>query len=415
MASQFKFDKWLHLYAERTAGMKSSEIRDLLSVTARPDIISLAGGLPCTQFFPVDKLVEATRQVMLKEGSAALQYGPSEGYEGLREYLVEMMREEEIYVEPEDILITDGAQQGLDLISKIFINAGDKILVEAPSYTGGLNAFASYQARIISLPLDDDGLRVDLLGKQLEEIKNTSDAAWLPKFIYVIPNFHNPAGVTLSEKRRSKLLVVAKKYGLLVLEDNPYGRLRFEGRSLKSLRAMDDSVVYLSTFSKIFAPGVRLGWVIAPRPILEKLIFAKQPANLCSSSLTQRIVEKYLRTNRWQDHLSELVKIYCERRNAMLQALEEFFPKEAQWTRPQGGFFVWVTLPEYVDTTEMLAAAISEKVAYVPGRAFFADGSGGNTMRLAFCYAEKEAIYEGVKRLGKVVKRKMELYRSFQI
>jgi len=415
MTPQYKFDRWLQLYAERTAGMKSSEIRDLLSVTARPDIISLAGGLPYTQFFPMEKLVEATRNVMRKEGSAALQYGPSEGHEGLKEYLTEMMAEEEIYVEPEDILITDGAQQGLDLLSKIFINPGDKVIVEAPSYTGGLNAFVSYQAEMISFPLDEDGLRVDLLSKYLKKTTTDSGESHLPKFLYVVPNFHNPAGVTLSEERRSKLLEVVKKYNLLILEDNPYGRLRFEGENIKSLRARDDSVIYLSTFSKIFAPGVRLGWVIAPRPILEKLVFAKQPADLCSSSLVQRVVEEYLRTNRWREHLKELVNIYRARRDAMLQALEEFFPEEAQWTRPQGGFFIWATLPEYIDTTEMLAEAISEKVAYVPGRAFFADGSGGNAMRLAFCYAEKEAIYEGIKRLGKVIKRKMDLYRSFGI
>jgi 2-aminoadipate transaminase len=415
MAPQFKFDQWLHLYAQRTAGMKSSAIRDLLSVTARPDIISLAGGLPYTRISPMNKIIEATRKVMHNEGGAALQYGPSEGHEGLKEYIVEMMKEERIYAEPEDILITDGAQQGLDLVSKIFLNPGDKIVVEAPSYTGGLNAFVSYQAQMVSIPVDNDGLRIDLLAKQLEEIKNTSGTASLPKFIYVIPNFHNPAGVTLSEERRLKLLAIAKKYGVLILEDNPYGRLRFEGESIKSLRAMDDSVIYLSTFSKIFAPGVRLGWVTAPRPILEKLIFGKQPADLCSSSFTQRVVEEYLRSNSWHEHLEVLIKIYRERRDVMLEALDEFFPEEAHWTKPQGGFFVWATLPEYIDTTEMLAEAISEKVAYVPGRAFFADGSGANCMRLAFCYPKKEAIYEGIKRLAKVIRRKMELYRAFQI
>ncbi|MDI6690020.1 MAG: PLP-dependent aminotransferase family protein [Actinomycetota bacterium] len=407
--TEFKFDKWVELYAHRTASMKSSGIRDLLSVTARPDIISLAGGLPYTRLFRFEKVVEATEHAMQREGSAALQYGPSEGHKGLKKHIIKLMEEEGIKVDFDDILVTDGAQQALDLLSKIFINPGDKIIVEAPSYVGALNAFASYEANIVSIPLDKDGLQVDLLQETLEEFTKKGEVL---KFIYLVPNFHNPAGVTLSLKRREHLLSLAREHGLIVVEDNAYGRLRFEGEDIKNLKAMDDSVIYVGTFSKIFSPGLRLGWVVAPKPILEKLIFAKQAADLCSSSFAQRVVEEYFTHNLWKRHIEKLVEIYRSRRDAMLQALEEFFPDEVRWTKPQGGFFVWVALPEYVDTTEMLAEAISEKVAYVPGRGFFADASGKNYMRLAFCYPEEEVIHEGIKRLSKVVKRYIILYKS---
>lgn len=405
------FDKWAKLYSERTSLIRSSEIRDLLSVTARPDIISFAGGLPDTRSFPLERMVEATRRVMRREGSAALQYGPSEGHQGLKEIITTLMREDGMDVDTEEILITDGAQQGLELIGKIFIDRDDEIIVEAPSYVGGLQAFSSHQAKIISVALDEDGLQVDLLEETLEKLKGEGH---VPKFLYVVPTFHNPAGVTLSAKRRQRLLELTHENNLLIVEDDPYSRLRFEGQPVRPLRSMDESVVYLGTFSKIFCPGLRLGWVAAPRPIIEKLIFAKQAADLCTSSLAQRLVEEYFTSYPWKTHLRELVKAYKGRRDAMLESLEEFFPPEARWTKPGGGLFLWATLPDYIDTTEMLAEAIDEeKVAYVPGRAFFHDGSGKNCMRLNFSYPEEQQIREGIKRLAKVVRRQMELYKTF--
>lgn len=406
---KYEFDKWADLYASRTGSMKSSEIRDLLNVTARPDIISLAGGLPYTRNFKMEKIVEAARSTMLKEGGAALQYGPSEGHVGLKKHIIGLMATEGIKVDETGLVITDGSQQGLDLIAKIFVDPGDIIIVEAPSYVGALNAFSAYQPSFISIPMDENGLVVTQLEAELKKLAKQGKTA---KFLYTVPNFHNPAGVTLSLSRRKQILELSIKYKLLIVEDNPYGRLRFEGENIPSLKAMDKNVVYLGTFSKIFSPGMRLGWIAAPAPILEKIIFGKQAADLCTSSFTQRLVEYFFNENDLEDYLEKMVDRYRSRRDIMLEALEEYFPKEASWTHPKGGFFVWARLPDNIDTTEMLAEAISKKVAYVPGRAFFADKSGKNYMRLAFCYPEEKDIYEGIKRLGGVVKNQISLYNS---
>lgn len=406
---KFEFDHWTDLYAKRTDALRSSAIRDLLAVTARSDIISLAGGLPYTKDFRVEKLVEAARLTMENEGDSALQYGPSDGLKELKLAIVGLMTDEKMKVDDEDLIITDGSQQALELLAKIFINPGDHVLVEAPSYVGALSAFVSYQPVLEAVPLDDDGLRVDLLEAKLDELKAKGVR---PKFFYTVPNFHNPAGVTMSLKRRKQLIKLAKERRLLIVEDNPYGRLRFEGKALPSLKSMWDEVVYLSTFSKIFSPGVRLGWAAAPAPILEKLIFAKQAADLCTSNFIQHLVANFFKTNSLEEYVAGLVRTYRSRRDAMLEALEEFFPEETSWTWPKGGFFVWARLPEYMDTTEMLAEAIQEKVAYVPGRAFFPDGSGKNYMRLSFCYPTEQDIREGIRRLGTVIENQMELYRS---
>jgi len=406
---KYKFDKWTDLYASRTGGLKSSAIRDLLSVTQRDDIISLAGGTPYTRDFKLEKMVSATTACMLNQGNDALQYGGSEGHVGLKRHVAAMMTAEGINVDADDFIITDGSQQALDLLGKIFIDPGDVILVEAPSYLGALSAFTGYEPKVVSIPLDEDGVRVDELEARLREL---TAAGIKPKFMYLVPNFHNPAGVTLSAERRRRIIELSHEYGLLLVEDNPYGRLRFEGEDIPSLRALDEHVIYLSTFSKIFSPGIRLGWITAPHPILEKVIFAKQSADLCSSSFTQRVVEEFLNANELDSYLSQLVTTYRSRRDAMLAALEEFFPPETTWSRPHGGFFVWARLPGFIDTTEMLAEAISQKVAYVPGRAFFADGSGANFMRLAFCYPSEEDIREGIKRLAGVVKDQISLYHS---
>jgi 2-aminoadipate transaminase len=405
-----EFDNWSDLYAKRVDRLKVSEVRQLLAVTARPDIISFAGGLPDTKAFPVQHIVEATRYVMEENGHVALQYGPSEGYEGLKEKIVELMKEEGIEVDSDDLIITDGAQQALDLIGKVFISAGDTIVTEAPSYVGALQAFSAYEPNYVTVPLDEHGLKTSILTQQLEKL---AKAGRKVKFLYLVPNFHNPVGVTLSGERRQEILKLAEKYGFLIVEDNPYGRLRFEGEDLPSLRALNKNIIYISTFSKIFSPGVRLGWVVAPKPILEKIICAKQAANLCSSSFGQRVAEAYFRHFDWQAHIRTLIELYRARRDTMLEAIAEFFPPEAKWTKPEGGLFIWVTLPEGIDTGSMLAEAIQEaKVAYVPGQSFFPGSGGEASMRLNFSYSEKEKIYIGIESLSKVIKKQLALYRS---
>ncbi len=406
---RYSLDKWADLYANRASLLKSSAIRDLLSVTEREDIISLAGGNPYTKDFKVNKIVEATTETMLSHGNAALQYGSSEGQIGLKKHIRSLMATENIMVDGEDFIVTGGSQQGLDILGKVFIEPGDTILIEAPSYLGALSAFAGYEPRIVSIPLDECGLVVSELELRLAELEAEGTR---PKFLYTVPNFHNPAGVTLSLERRQRLIELSQAYQLLLIEDNPYGRLRFEGDYLPSLRELDENIVYLSTFSKILSPGIRLGWLVAPHPILEKIIFAKQAADLCSPTFTQRIVDEFFNQNDLEEYIAQLVKTYRGRRNAMLEALDEFFPDEAEWTRPEGGFFVWVKLPEFIDTTEMLADAISQKVAFIPGRAFFADGRGANFMRLAFCFPSEDEIREGVRRLSDVVKDQITLYHS---
>jgi len=408
--TEFRFDQWLDLYAPRVNRMKSSEIREMMAVTGRPDVISFAGGLPDTRVFPVNQIVEATQRVMLREGHAALQYGPTEGHEALKRHIVEIMVESGVEVGVDDLIITDGAQQALELVGKVFIGRDDIIIIEAPSYVGALQAFSGYEPNIVSVPLDDMGLRTDLLAEKLEELAKMGKQA---KFVYTIPNFHNPAGVTLAVERRRELVELSHRYGFLIIEDDPYGRVRFDGKEKPSLRSMDENVVHLGTFSKIFAPGMRLGWVVAPKAILEKLIFAKQAANLCTSSFSQRVTEEYLSVFDWRKNVDVLIDLYRERRNTMISALEEFFPEGAVWTHPNGGLFIWATLPDDLDSGEMLAEAIREaKVAYVPGRAFYANPGKNSSMRLNFSYCPPETIHEGIKRLGSVAKRQLSLYRS---
>ncbi len=406
------FDKWIHLYAERTGSMRSSEVRDLLAVTERPDIIALAAGAPYTKALNMEKMTRVLVEVMKKGGPAALNYGSSEGYEPLRKWLTDFMADEDVVCTPDDIVITDGSQQGLELLAKIFVNPGDTIITEAPSYVGALNAFLSFQAKIIHVPCDDNGIKVDRVAETLATLKKKGVK---PRFIYVIPSFQNPSGVTMSLARRKKLIKLAREYDTIIVEDNAYRRLSFEETLLPSLKALDsENIVYLGTFSKMLSPGLRVGWLIAPRPIREKIVFAKQAADLCSSSLTQRVVEEYFRETNMETHLKKLVNIYVKRRDKMLNAIEEFFPKGVKWTTPKGGFFIWATLPDYLDTTNMLAKAIEQKVAYVPGKAFFADGTGRNSMRLNYSFMKESDIREGIRRLGEVIETEMALYRSLK-
>lgn len=402
------FDKWSDGYADRIAGMRTSAVRDLFGAASRSDMISLSGGMPEVSQVPAAAVAKAAHDAILHEGPAALQYGSSEGRVQTRVLVCELMAEIGVRITPDDAVITAGAQQALDLLAKAFISPGDVIIAEGPTYVGALQAFSAYEPDIRCIPLDDDGMRMDLLEAELKRLGPRG-----AKFIYTIPNFHNPGGVTMSPERRRRLLELAREYEIPVVEDDPYGRLRFEGGHMKPLRSLDEDVIYLGTFSKIFAPGLRLGWVIAPNPIRQKILLVKQGADLCGSAFAQVTAERYFMGTRWRRVLQGLTRTYAERRDAMLAALDEHFPPEARWTRPEGGFFVWVELPAYVDASSMLAEAVEHGVTYVPGDGFYPDGRGRNCMRLAFCYAEPDKIAEGIERLAAVIEDRLELYRAF--
>ncbi|PKQ16790.1 MAG: PLP-dependent aminotransferase family protein [Actinobacteria bacterium HGW-Actinobacteria-7] len=402
------FDRWGDRYARRIASVRSSAVRDLFAAASMPDMISLSGGMPEVSRVPIAAVAQAASEAIMHEGAAALQYGSSEGREQIRTIIAELMAEIGVRLSPGEVVVTAGAQQALDLIAKAFIDPGDVIITEGPTYVGALQAFSAYQPDIRCIPMDDDGMRTDLLEEELKRLGPRG-----AKFIYTIPNFQNPAGVTMSPERRRRLLELAREYDIPVVEDDPYGRLRFEGGHMKPLRSLDDEVIYLGTFSKIFAPGLRLGWVTAPRPILAKILLVKQGADLCGSNFAQVTAERYFLGTRWRRVLQGLTATYSERRDAMLAALDEHFPPEARWTRPDGGFFVWVEMPPYVDCASMLAEAVEHGVTFVPGDGFYPDGRGRNCMRLAFCYAEPEKIAEGIRRLAEVLEDRLELYRAF--
>jgi 2-aminoadipate transaminase len=389
---------WEKCLAKRTDGMGSSIIREILKYAQQPDIISFAGGLPAPELFPVQDVQEACRHVLEHKGAEALQYSVTEGYPPLKGYLVEKVRKYGVLVEESNILLTNGSQQALDLIGKIFIDPGDVILTEAPTYLGGLQAFGAYQARYVTVPLDDDGMQVD----KVEDILAKEPV----KFIYVLPNFHNPAGVTLSYERRLKLVELAAKYGVFIVEDDPYGALRFEGEDITPLYALHkENVLYLSTFSKTLSPGIRLGWIAAPAEIIARLVQAKQGTDLHTSTFIQMIAHNVCQRGLIH-HVQRIRQVYKERRDIMLASMEKHFPEGVTWTRPQGGLFLWVTLPEHVDTAEFLQVALEEKVAFVPGFAFYPGGGGGkNSMRLNFSNAGPEMIEEGIKRLGRALIR----------
>ena len=402
------FDRWRDRYAARMADVRSSAVRDLFAAATRPDMISFSGGMPEVSRVPSGDVIAATTAALGATAAEALQYGSSEGRIGVREVIVGLMGEIGVRLKPDDVIVTAGAQQALDLIAKIFIDPGDTIICEGPTYLGALQAFSAYQPKIVCIPMDDGGMRTDLLAAELERLGPRG-----AKFIYTIPNFQNPAGVTLTPARRRELIELARAYDIPIVEDDPYGRLRFEGGHAMPLRALDEEVIYLGTFSKIFAPGLRLGWVTAPHPILGKFVLAKQAADLCGSAFAQATAERYFAGTRWRRTLQELTRTYAERRDAMLAALAEHFPAEARWTVPEGGFFVWVEMPSFLDLKSILAEAVEHGVTYVPGDAFFPDGRGRNCMRLAFCFAEPEAIAEGIRRLAEVLEDRLELYRAF--
>ena len=397
---------WDHRYAQRTQRMGSSVIRELLKLTESPEIISFAGGLPAPDVFPVDEFRSACDVVLSEVGAQALQYSTTEGYLPLREMIARHTARYGIEVTPDNIMITSGSQQALDLIGKVFINRGDRILVEEPTYLGALQAWNAYGAEYVTVPLDENGMNTD----ELESVLRTG-----PKFIYVLPNFQNPTGVTLSLERRKRLIALADQYGVPIIEDDPYGQLRYEGTHLPSVVSMDSefrknggldyrgNVIYLSTFSKILAPGLRLAWVVAPPEVIRKLVQAKQGADLNTAAFTQMVAYEVARGGFLDRHIWLIRRVYGERRNIMLEAMEQHFPPSVKWTHPQGGLFLWGIMPDFLDAKEVFKVAVERKVAFVPGESFFATGGGHNTMRLNFSNAAPEMIREGIARLGQVL------------
>jgi 2-aminoadipate transaminase len=402
-------ERYASLFAARTKVMKSSAMRDLMALTERDDVISLAGGLPDTSSFPPESYASLMRTVASESCARALQYGPTEGFSLLKRCIVEVMSAEGMEIDTDEVLVTTGGQQVIDLVCKTLIDPGDVIVAEAPTYPGAVPTFCAYQADVVQVTMDRDGMRIDELRATLDELDRTGRR---PKFIYTVPNFHNPAGVTMSLERRRELVRIAAERELLVLEDNPYGLLRYEGTPLPTLRSLDggEFVIYASTFSKILSPGVRLGWAAAPSPVLQKMNIGKQSADLCSSSISQCFVAAYFDSGPWHDYVRSLIEIYRRRRDVMLDSLAEQFPREAEWTHPEGGLFIWATMPDYIDTTDLLARALEQHVAFVPGRAAFVDGRGGSAMRLNFSGVDEDDIREGIRRIGEVVREQVDLY-----
>jgi 2-aminoadipate transaminase len=394
---------WSKMFADRTSRMKASDIRELLKLTARPEVISLAGGLPAPELFPIDEYRRAFEWVLETNGSAALQYGPSEGFRPLRELLAERMTRLGIPASADEVLITNGSQQGLDLVGKIFLNPGDAVCMENPSYMGAIQAFDSYQAEYVIVPMDDDGMH----SEELDAILRRHPV----KFIYALPNFQNPSGRTMSTARREILVETARRHGVPIVEDDPYGELRFEGEQRPSLRSMwPEGVVYLGTFSKILAPGFRLGWLVAPPELYDEIVFGKQPSDLHTSTGTQMATYEVCRSEGGQfldQHIEKIRDVYRERRDVMIRALEEHFPEGCRWTRAQGGLFVWAEVPPSIDTRELLAEALEENVAFVPGQSFHPDRGGHNTMRLNFSNVTPDRIEEGIARLGRAITRRL--------
>lgn len=389
-------------FAKRMEGIKASEIRELLKLTQRPEVISFAGGLPAPELFPVDIVKEVTSEILDEQGTSALQYGTTEGYTPLREKIAKRMEVFGIKATAEDILITSGSQQGLDFTGKIFLDPGDVVLCESPSYLGALNAFKAYQPKFIEVPTDDYGMKMD----ELEKILESTDRI---KVIYVIPDFQNPSGRTWSVERREKLIELANKYNLPVVEDNPYGELRFEGEIPPSIKSMDTEgrVIFLGTFSKTFCPGFRLGWTHASKELLNKYIMVKQGADLQASTISQMTLNKYLEKYNLDDHIEKIKKVYVKRRDLMLKTMEEEFPSGVKFTRPEGGLFTWVTLPQHINARDLAKKAIEKNVAFVPGGSFFPNGGNENTLRINYSNMDEERIVLGVKRLGECIKEMM--------
>lgn len=392
-------------FASRAAGMQASEIRSLFAVASRPEIVSLAGGMPNLSALPMEMMASVLNELILTNGAEALQYGSGQGHPKLREQICEVMALEGIRANPDDVIVTTGSQQALDLISRIFIDPGDVVLVEAPSYVGALGTFRQYEAQVVHVELDSQGLVPEALRQAISSVRATGHKI---KFLYLIPNYQNPTGVLLPADRRTEILEICREEQIFVVEDNPYGLLGFDRPSPNAMRAEDtENVIYLGSFSKTIAAGLRVGWALVPPSLKEKLVVASESSILCPSNFTQLTISSYLADQPWRNQIASFCELYKVRRDAMLESLEEFFPPAAVWTRPGGGFYVWVNLPPEIDTKLMMPKAIVAKVAYVPGTAFYADGFGSWAMRLSYCHPTPERIREGVKALSGVVKEEM--------
>jgi 2-aminoadipate transaminase len=403
-------ERYAGLFAARTGVMRSSAMRDLMAITARPEVISLAGGLPDTSTFPAGTFAAQMTRIAQESTAEALQYGPTEGFAETVDCIVEVMGAEGMLPDPDDVIVTTGGQQAIDLICKTLIDPDDVVVCEAPTYPGAVPVFCSYQAETIQIACDEDGMRIEDLEAVLARLDGEGRR---PKFVYSVPSFQNPAGVTMSLERRRRLVELARQREMLVVEDNPYGLLRFGGEALPPLYQLDggDFVLYVGTFSKILSPGIRLGWAVAPPPVMEKIVLGKQASDLCTSTLTQHFVREYFAEGRWREYIASLVEIYRRRRDTMLESLRDHFPPQATWTEPEGGLFIWATLPDYIDTSDLLAKALREDVAFVPGQAAYVDESmGRSSMRLNFSGVGEEEIREGVRRIGKAVAEQVELY-----
>jgi DNA-binding transcriptional MocR family regulator len=405
--AEFSIDRFVDRYAARTSGMAASEVRALFAVASRPDVVSLAGGMPYVDALPADAITAVLEDLLREDAGTALQYGGGQGPPGLRAVLVRLMAEEGLDADPDDVVVTTGAQQALDLLGKIFLDPGDTVVVEAPTYVGALTAFGAYQPVFRTVRTDDDGMVV-------EDLEQILVQGARPAFVYTVPNFGNPSGVTLSYDRRHALVHLCREAGVPIIEDNPYGLLRFEGEPLPSLRSLDpENVIYLGTVSKTFSPGVRVGWALAEASVTNRLVLAKEAADLCGSNLSMLLTERWFADEvRWRPTLAALVDTYRVRRDAMLDAIGEHFPDDARWTVPLGGFFVWVSLPGWFDAKAMLAAAVERKVAYVPGTAFYPDDRGVSQLRLAFCHPTEDRIRDGIRRLGELLHDEERLFRS---
>ena len=393
-------------YSKNALNMKRSEIRELLKVSRIPDMISFAGGLPAPETFPVKELEEISCEILRQRGATALQYGTTEGEAPLREEISRWMMREKSTVKPENILVTAGSQQGLDIVSKVFLDPKDIVVLELPSYIGGLQAFAAYRAKLIGVPQDEEGMRMDLLEKVLARLTKRKKK---PKFIYVVPDFQNPSGVTLSLERRRRLLELAYKYEVPILEDSPYRDLRFRGESVPAIYRLDTEkqVIALGTFSKILCPGLRLAWIMAPSEWMDRMVVAKQSMDLCCPTYNQLIVAEFMKRGLIQKQVEGIRRLYSKKVEAMLRALEKYMPKGVTWTHPEGGLFLWVKLPKKMSANHLLPKAVEDKVAYVIGSAFHCNGKGQNTMRLNFSYPTEQQIDEGIQRLANMIRENM--------
>ncbi len=406
-----RLDPWIDAYADRAVGMRASEIRALFAVASRPEVVSLAGGMPYVDALPLDTLADTVARLIRDRGPAALQYGSGQGDVILREQILDVMGDVGVVAHPDDVVVTTGSQMALDLVVRVFCNPGDVVLVESPSYVGALGIFQAYECDVVHVPMDEQGLVPEALSETIERLRRDGRTI---KMIYTIPSFHNPAGITQSAQRRKEVLDVALRENLLILEDDPYALLGFDGVVPRAIRADDaDQVVYLGSFSKTLASGLRVGWAVAPHGVREKLVLAAEAAVLCPSNFTQGVVSEFLATQPWREQVDSFRDIYRDRRDALLGSLDTHMPPGTSWTRPAGGFYSWLTLPEGLDATAMLPRAVSALVAYVPGTGFYVDGQGRQNLRLSYCFPDPDRIREGVRRLAGVMEAELEISSTF--